>query len=677
MVSFGRTPPRSLASFGVSGLLAEGCTVLYENLFDTQAIGRVSDLFWARLKNEGFDELRVRALLLFSAFEAYRNPGHADRSNPAVMECGIDGEKIAIGLSFIDKALASRITKGEEDVVFENLLAHAYSQADRVVLRADEQSGKVEVVSLLGLAGKIEAKYTAEKPPIERIMLVKTAESTPKAREYTQLADLDYTELLSQETPAGKVVPPTTGDILVRASSPEKEFLARVRDHSARAGDEKTMVHGRAERDDTVSHVLGTAVVSEAENQLVQGSGFDANDETVTVHGAVNPTTGPSLLKIASSEPHVEEVVRNYENRIGELQAQIERLRAEKKEKSFLPGFLKRAWHLGRVEGSSEKESGPQSNANGSEPSAVAPPTAQDQNNEATEDSTQDVSGEFTTESLSRTLSRAVIEAKEIKKEIESERAQRWVDGLMGELVGEKARLSEVAKKLNVSTRQKEYEFKTREATLQEELRRRDDTIRHKDSLLVRLKEQLSEVTMTLERTRANLKAGTEGSRYKQRYDLAQKMLAAAKQENSSLSAKVEELRTQLASAQGSSKKGAVSSAELATLRAKYEHVNRQCEEFRKSNNQLAEKLAQAKRERNTAGGNIEEMKKRLESAVQLATTRQREMEQLQLKLEELQREDARLRMELSRHQASHQKQQAEKGAAGAASAPAAKKRVA
>src|SRR5688572_24081046 len=99
-----RGQARSLKSFGVAGLLGEQCRVYYQNVFSPEGVGRVSDLVAAKLAEAGADELRMRSVLLFGFFEAYRasTPGASRQAlaEPVVIECGIDGESLAFGFSF-------------------------------------------------------------------------------------------------------------------------------------------------------------------------------------------------------------------------------------------------------------------------------------------------------------------------------------------------------------------------------------------------------------------------------------------------------------------------------------------------------------------------------------------------------------------------------------------------
>src|SRR3989338_3409983 len=109
MVKLGKTPPRSVKSFGVAGLLAEDCHVFYVSLFSTKHAGRVSDLLAARLAPSGGDQLKLGMAGVLNLFDADRThlSGAAwvdDPSKvltePIVVECGVDAEKVAVAVAF-------------------------------------------------------------------------------------------------------------------------------------------------------------------------------------------------------------------------------------------------------------------------------------------------------------------------------------------------------------------------------------------------------------------------------------------------------------------------------------------------------------------------------------------------------------------------------------------------
>jgi hypothetical protein len=830
--AFGKSPPRSLESFGVAGVLDDKAKVFYCSLFTTRHIGRVSDLIAARLHEEGLDELRLRALLLFGAFEVFRAQGGAPEeasklrlAEPLVIECGLDEDKVAVGVAFTadeDKfpnldGLADRIASGKPEGAFETLLREIHASSDCTFVRGQPGIRRVEIVALLGIPGKIDPATLTAKPPVEVVLIPDGKKSeTPQVEAYVELGDLNYPELLQESAPGADAPPPSTGEVLVhgckepddavkiRASNLlEAIATAKVAGQIEKLGEDLIRVKGKvAERDESVFKVAGGSAIQMSDaSVVVKGSGeaqdsgasyhvgaagaADADGEAATVvsQGAKRPGM-PAAVSSEESEVdsdsesesesdadseespnRVQEVLEKVKNawpfRFGrrkeveeeddeeedqestedeegeEAQAQspakkkkpkvkaaqqdddedaeveadavdaseadasedeeesesLEQDESEPKKKPKPKTKLK-AVSSGEEDSASEdgaeeadeaeesvaegiqpgKKSAPAaaksrkphpSVAHGaSDPEEKGPESADAEADEDTSVSTaaaaakpvstadiqkevQELSTEIET-GFEQTVARAQAEVGDIKQEMGTTRAKRWVDGLMSELVTEKARLAESAKQLNASVRQKELEFRNKENLMIEELRRRDDIIRQKNNALARAKDQLSQATMSAERLKSAKAGAADDAHYKQKYTLVQKMLNSAKDENSQLTEKIEDLKNQLMSAQmNSSKRNAPSMTDFTALQSKYERAVRQSDEFKKNNQQLLDKLSEAKKERVT--GNQDEMKKRLEASMKLATGHQREAERLQQKVEEMQREQMRMQAELNR----------------------------
>jgi hypothetical protein len=104
----------------------------------------------------------------------------------------------------------------------------------------------------------------------------------------------------------------------------------------------------------------------------------------------------------------------------------------------------------------------------------------------------------------------------------------------------------------------------------------------------------------------------------------------------------------QLATAQSASKTK-TASPEHQALKVKYERMFKQAEEFKRTNAQLMEKLNESQRAAKNPVMNPEELKKRLDVSMRLAASYQKESEQNKLRIDELQKEEARLKSELAR----------------------------
>ncbi len=691
MFSFGKRPPRALESFGIAGLLGEECRIFHESLFSTRHVGRVSDLLAARLKKASPDELRLRALLLYTIFEAYRSQfKEGDKGEsltaPMVVECGVDSEKIAIGVAFTlpegravaAEGLQERVTGGKPSGPFEEMLGFLHGHANRVVVRALPSARRVEVVSLLGLSGQMDSQALKGPSQFEVVVLAKAPGEAPKATQYVAMGDLDYPQLLRDDTASMAAQPPSTGDILVKG----------VRESTALADAIRLRGQGQPQGEKVIVKGV-TQTISAGDTFILKGQAGAAG----------------------SSEPTSDQV-RLYEERIGALQRKIEALEEQRSRAPTrvsgggnsavedatvkIRGLLGKVWPFKRDEESAEAGAGEVAwEATESAPppedmAASQPPQQGDVHSKAAKSweperkatdsktpavkaddtkvdakkqdaATGAVSGnpeaaanslavEIHAGSLDRTIQKAQRDAADLKKEMGSARARRWMDGLMGELTAEKSRLHDLAKKLNLSIRQKEIDFRNKEQTLIEELRRRDEMLRQKNTSLTRVKEQLAQATISVERVRASAHSSSEEASFKVKFNHSQKLLGVLKDENVLLNSKIAEIRSQLNSAQFSAKTRGPSFAEHQTMQARFDRAMRQIDEFKRTNTQLMDKVNDlSKAEKPTAVGNVDEMKKRLEGAMRMVTSTKKEAEELQAKVEELQREDQRLREELNR----------------------------
>lgn len=689
MYSFGKRPPRALETFGVAGLLGEECRVFYSTLFTTQHVGQVADLLAARLKRMQPDELRLRALLLFTMFEAYRSQEVSEDTGalaePMVIECGIDSEKIAVGVSFtlpenftLDfQGAAERVRAGTYQDSFEELLAYLFSHAHRLVIRAQPAIRRVEILSVMGMAGKMEEEVLSGAHELEMIAIENTPSEAPKAAAYVELGDLDYAQLLKEDRP--NALPSNTGEFLARAMS-----AAQLEEGTALSNAIQETI------DSTKIRVTGVTEIQQDENVTIAGTTEQTKDEVTRIKADGAAIQDETAFRIESGSPSsssgmIDAQAKLYEDRIQELQKKIAQLEAERGEEVSIVSssptgsedpeesdeednegrhqasgrgvkkmFKKiKLWPFKKGEEGEEEEGEaqePDSDPDSASLPEIPSPERSSGDGSNPETAASSLMVEIQNGSLDRTISRAQKEAMEIKKELTHSKAKRWMDGLMGELVTEKSRLHELAKKLNLSIRQKELEFRNREQILHEELRRRDEMLKQKNTALNRTKEQLANATMTMERLKSAGMGGADDAHLKQKFANTQKILAATKEENRQLADKIEELRSMLNSAQlAAVKNRGPSPADFANLQNRMERVQRQAEEFKKVNQQLLERLTESKKERSPGALQMEEIKKRLDAAMQALAASRKDAESNHMRVEELQREETRLRRELDR----------------------------
>jgi hypothetical protein len=684
MYKFGKIPPREIESSGVAGLLSKDCHVFYDTLFNPNAIGRVSDLLSARLKVERLDDLGLRALLLFSFYEAYRTQSQGGYLNGSlVLECGMDEEKVAIGISFTSKdqalfktdGLAERLAQSKPGNEFENVLWMIYLSSDHAVLRINAALGRIEVISLLAIPEKMEKP---EKQPLTIIDL-KAHKEPVEAKEYTQLADLDFNELLNRKGGGDSTERklPSSGVVLAQ------KFSSTAQSNSS---SEKVTISAGQKPDDQGS---GDVRVSGAGNE---STGSALKEDFIVVKGGKAVDVGstdimrvshPSGQHLVAQEEQSNKAAAFHVAAGKNLDAQQTESPAVDKQgfASSVQAVFGKVWPFRKkveAENSANTQGSQASHANGTgqvadvahAPEAAKPTTAKsDQNIEVSaagdeinhpaavdipEFDDNDLKGmagylssSFSSGSFGKLVENAHQFARDVKKEPADSPVRRWVESFAQDIIAEKIRLVEVSKKFTKSIRQKELELTHREQQFAEDLRRKDEAIHQKNAALNHAKEQLTQLSSQITRLKAGKGPGEEGN-FEQKYHLSQRMISSLRDENAKLAAKLEESKAQASGAQ----KAADSSAqvELANIKSKYDQMVRQNMQLKGVNEQLTRRIQQvsAKNEKNDRGAaNSEELKKKLEIAIKLSDHQKKELEALKARMELANKEQTRLTREV------------------------------
>jgi len=724
MRRLGKADPRQLDSFGVSGLLLEGCHVLASAVFGTADAGRISDLILARIRGTGMDEMRARVLLLYAIFEAYHcqldlaMKGRVE-GEPILLECGYDEEKVAIAISFRSQHKAAdfegtseRVAAYEPKDHFESLLCDIHRHADRVVVR-NLPGQRTEVVSLFAIDPALahadqadQATETAEgaepaevsggKPaPVIHVFNVPgDVKPTPQAADVVDLGDLDYAEMLAE----------------MRSSA-----IA-----AAKASFEKRIAAGERDAEGALTKVAGNGQggAAGADKITVKGgaNGPAGRPMQLKVPGSTDPAAGVSDAVVVSGAPAAplsddDPRVQAYVTRINELASRLKQLeasnkaaavarraadsraavaggkgddelaglseaeraavQARKKLQLQLPGvevdlnlqqLLSKIWPFKKGAKGDEK---PAADATAGPAAPVAPgaeaapeqtvPAEIDEAIDDAEPENDELVREIKQGQMAQALSKATTELDEIRKEA-SPRAQKWMEGLVGDLVSEKARLSDVAKKYNLQVRKKEIEIRRRESTLQNQISKKNEELRQKDNAIMHFKEQLATVTRKLDAAKVVKKTSDDGEIFKQKYHETQRQLANSKDEASKLQKKMNDLKAQISTLQANlrAKSAApANSAETAGLKSNYEKVQRQAEELRDANARLQAQLAEANEKmKGTAEppaktDDAKRLSAMLEQASKNLIRVQRDADTQKKQKGDLEKENARLKMEM------------------------------
>jgi len=229
---------RAPLSFGLAGVMQAEARVYYEVLFDLAGVGRVSDLFSARLKRALSDELEFRAALLFGVIDSFRSiaPG-----SPIRVECGIDSEKVGITISFTLPAeknipvsgLKERVTSGKTGQRTELMLHEVLGFGDHVLFRAQPSTGLAEVCVLaLRKSERVADRDNGSVRKLgafEALVLPEVLEESPEISEYVALGDINYQKLFKNYRKASENEFSPSGEVLLEESqeSALEQELAR------------------------------------------------------------------------------------------------------------------------------------------------------------------------------------------------------------------------------------------------------------------------------------------------------------------------------------------------------------------------------------------------------------------------------------------------------------------
>lgn len=700
-----QTSRRSVKSFGVAGLLTEEAHVLYQVLLETRALGRVSDLLVARMQEWSSQEVRLRALVLFSAYVAH-HVQDPEAVEPSSLEVGWDEQTAVVGaalqlsMELKGEEFRARIVEEKPEGFLEEILVLLKRSSHQLILKYQPSTRRLEFNAVFDRA---EARLWGQgATSVEWIELESGIEEAPPVAKYIQLADLDYAGLLGQGKRPAETEPeaesvtriaggPQEQELSVslrgnkEANEPDQVRIRGVTDHIG--GSQATWVSGGAEASSSQEFKVRA---SEPQVQALHARILELEDQLREQTLQRVSSSGNSDAEedtFAATQPELEsgaDAVATEESEDGSDEEEDE----EEQETFFeaTRGLLGKVWPFKRKstdesgEESVEREdadSDLESGDSGADPSlevtklrrkaradrgkvseealemeaalggtSVADTATEEA--EAAAPQKQSEAGkivntmlnELEKGGLEKTVKKVQREAEEMKSDFKSQRAKMWVDGLVGDIITEKARLKDMAKKTGLAVRQKELEFKTKERTYLDELKRREESLKQKENTIVRLKDQLSQMNLSLERARSQGANSTAEAQLKKRFNHQKTLLDSVKDENGALKRKLEEMQRSLSIA-----KAAQSNAgEAAQLKEKIDQSNRQLEEARRQNSTLLEKLSDLQKKGGAATKGSEDLKSKLDQAMQLAVVRKREVDKIKALLEEREAEIAALR---------------------------------
>ena len=437
-------------------------------------------------------------------------------------------------------------------------------QAQRVVLRVQVNTRRVEVVGLMALEGKMDAATLAGAHQLHVIALAETAAKGPAASQYVAMGDLDFGSLLEEKGAQSRRVGPTPKEI-IEASEAKQDAENRVGGGRAEK-DSSTAVKGRAERENFEKNVIkgeSGADVMNAEVTRLRGDNERFQTEVVELQ-----------KRIAELEQQKSTVVAGVEN---SESSQVTVITGSDKKSGVMEKTLTLFKKILRIEKTPDAES--RASAPTASKQVVVEQVVHTSNAEDTGSGmAMELAHQLHTRGLDSTISKIQQEAVSMKGDPAHAKTHRWVEGLAGELISERARLNELSKKLNASLRHKEHEFRVKEQTLQQELLRRDETIRSKNAAMMRMKDQSAKLQMMVERMKLTTPAAEE-SATKHKYMQSQKLLVTSREENAELSKKADDLQHKL------------DNIHIGVDQSKFDRTSKELDEFKKMNAKLLDSV--------------------------------------------------------------------------------------
>jgi len=188
---------------------------------------------------------------------------------------------------------------------------------------------------------------------------------------------------------------------------------------------------------------------------------------------------------------------------------------------------------------------------------------------------------------------------------------------------------------------------------MQRELINRDELLRQKTTAMEHMKTQLSQSMTNAAKTgqKGAAAIATEENQMKQKLMVATRTAQGLRDENKNLNDKVIELQAKFSGLQASLKTKTVT--DPAANQARLDRALKTVEEFKRSNQVLMERVAEAEKRGKPGAGEAspDELRHKLDTAIRVATLKKKESEKLASKVEEMQREDTRLKMEIAKLQ--------------------------
>lgn len=608
---------RSLYSFGVAGLLKEECVVYYCNNLQSKSLGRVSDLLCAQIKDFRTDELKLRALLLFSFFETKNINKTEENDDHKVfssvnLEVGIDGTYTAVGVSFnwenFDanfSGIIDRIKNKQLNNSFELLLYYLCEMSTQVVLKYEQSQKRIEIVSIL------HRGQPDKKDPIEVVVVDSTKSMLIEAKQYIEIGDLNYNLLLSESSQTVKTPSEENGDITEVLGSEKNNNQSTTILAANFAGHEAT----QANLENQVSELHNRIKKLNEENERLKNQGLTKQFNTDS-----HISDDEKIVLKATQAQADESPVMNFLKNIWPFKAE-ESVQTTGDSVTVLKATAQVPQNMLDtivVSDSQTPKDSSEQNITAAQPTAASTADEQKLNEVA----------------IPKDAERSLNELKKIAQANELSKA---------EVLQEKARLADLHKELNKQMRQREIDFKNKERTLNTELRKKEDELRQKNTFISRQKEQIAALNSALELAKT-ASGRTEDAQSKLKIDTLQKLAHMKEEDNKKLNLKVKDLENRLIIAQSKSTNKPVQDNQA---NAKLQNMEKKLEEYKRLNQRLTETLNSARDRGNDRES--QDLKRKIEILERQTNESKKNLEKTQFRLKEIQDSEKKLQLDLTR----------------------------
>jgi hypothetical protein len=641
---------RSLNSFGVAGLLGANAEIFYSNDLRARNIGRISDLVSAKFREKEADEMRLRVSMAYGLFLAYAVRGlefrHTEEMPPVAVEIGFDGSYVAVGIAFQwegsrapkFEGMVQRISGEQPGDTFERILTRLDSLVTQSLVRYELKAKRIEIVAL------INRNDANMKDPFQVVAIDPNTAPLLEVASYVELGDLDYTKLLKTSTLADDIdaKEDAVSDALVDGRSPQAT-LEEIKIGGSTVAPVEQELHVVGEKlgdREEEFRFIGNSPEVEAEELRAMVADYE---RTVgELRGTVHELQGKlDEALTAKSERHFTKEAAVAEEPITVVKAAAA---PEKKEDDWGVHFLKQVWPFApKTEEKVVVKAAADPEVDAVEtvippdaPLALDPAPASEAENASNQAllDLQALADQKKSKKVEETL-------KEISEQVEEKKARKWVDNLSSELLQEKARLAELQKNLAKQIRQRELEFKTAELSLKQELKRKEEILRQKESALVSKGDQIAQLNLAIERA-GTATADKEQSQMKSKLDRAQKLAQMKEEEAKSLIGKVRDLENRLIIAQAKAQK-----TNDLQMQTKVQTLEKKVDEYKRVNQRLMESMNTQKDKSNDK--EIGDLRRKIDQLDRHLTEAKRNLDKSSFRIREMQESEKKLQMDLAR----------------------------